>query len=262
MNQINKDAIAESFSKAAHSYDQSAEFQRIAGNLLLDKLPLCSVTPKNILDLGCGTGFFTRKLSSLYPNSEVIGLDLSQGMIDFCQERSAKELYLCADAESIPLASNSQDLIYSNLTFQWLDSLDRLLSEINRVLKPNGVLIFSSLVPGTLHELKQSWMQVDNFKRVNNFLAFEQWQEAMLNQPFTQIDLNVKSLVIEYDTALGLMRDLKYIGAGNLDGARTKTLTSPSKVKKVECFYQDYRLDNGKLPATYELLIGSAVKRL
>lgn len=266
MNNINKELIAASFSKAATSYDKAASFQRTSGRLLFDKASQIisdeGLKLKTILDLGCGTGFFTRKLSSEFTSSKVIGLDLSQGMIDFCKSASQLESYLCADAEDIPLEDSSIDLIYSNLTFQWLPSLEQLCTEVYRVLKPNGILVFTSLGTDTLFELKNAWEQVDSYKRINDFLDINDWQCALFKQFKKEDFLESKKVVVEYERAIDLMRDLKCIGANNLDASRKKGLTSPESIKKVESFYQQYRLENGKLPATYELILGAAIKRV
>lgn len=266
MNNINKKRIAASFSNAAKSYDKAAGFQRTAGRLIFDKaveiIAAENLQPKTILDLGCGTGFFTRKLSSQFSSAQIIGLDLSQGMVDFCKQSSQAEMYLCGDVEAIPLEANSVDLMYSNLTFQWLPSLEKLLSEVYRVLKPNGVLVFTSLGVDTLFELKKSWQQVDNHKRINDFLDITDWQNVIFQYFRNCQFLETKKIVVDYERAIDLMRDLKKIGANNLDASRRKGLTSPESIKKVEDFYRQYRMENGKLPATYKLILGGLVKRL
>lgn len=261
VNQIAKQDIADSFSKAAKTYDDAAFFQRIAGERLLERLAYFKLQPNTILDIGCGTGHFTRALKAKYPDAKVKGLDIAHGMIQYSQHVSSEEEYLCADALKMPLETNSQDLIFSNLTFQWIDELDLLFKELHRVLKPNGLLLFTSLGPDTLFELKKSWQALDQHKHVNDFIDMHHLGDAMLNAALLDPVVDSENVVIGYDKAIELMRDLKNIGAHNIDEKRNKGLTSPAVIKALELKYQEYRLSNGELPATYELIYGHAFAR-
>lgn len=261
VNQIDLQDLAESFSKAAKTYDEAAFFQRIAGERLLERLDYFKLEPKSILDIGSGTGHCTRALKNKYPDAKVTGLDIANGMVQYSQSVSKSEHYICADALKMPLETNSLDLVFSNLTFQWIDELDHLFKEIHRVLKPNGLLLFTSLGPDTLFELKQSWQQIDEHKHVNDFLDMHHLGDAMLNAALLDPVVDNESVIIGYDKAIELMRDLKDIGAHNIDEQRHKGLTPPSSIKKLEKEYVKFRLDNGELPATYELIYGHAFAR-
>ncbi len=261
VNQIDHKDVANSFSDAAKTYDDAAFFQRIAGDRLFERLDYFKLKPKSILDIGSGTGHCTRALKQKYPNAEVMGLDIAQGMVDYCRQQSTSENYICADALEIPLESNSQDLIFSNLTFQWIDQLDLLFKELHRVLKPNGLLLFTSLGPDTLFELKASWKSIDEHKHVNDFMDMHHLGDAMLNAAMLDPVVDNEAVVIGYDKALELMRDLKNIGAHNIDQQRRKGLTSPAVIRNLEKEYQQFKLANGELPATYELVYGHAFGR-
>ncbi len=260
-NQISKESIAESFSQAAKKYDESAFFQKIAGNRLMERLDYFKLQPKTILDVGCGTGYFTRQLKQKYFDAEVIGIDLANGMIDFCLGQSNSEQYICADALQLPLADNSQELVFSNLTFQWISEIELLFKELHRVLKPNGLLLFTSLGPDTLFELKQSWQAVDSHKHVNDFLDMHDLGDAMLSAALLDPVVDNEPVVIGYNKAIELMRDLKNIGAHNLDQQRNSGLTGPGVLRKIEQEYRRFQLGNGELPATYELVYGHAFAR-
>ncbi|MRX28619.1 malonyl-ACP O-methyltransferase BioC [Kangiella sp. HZ709] len=261
VNQIDHKDVANSFSDAAKTYDDAAFFQRIAGDRLFERLDYFKLAPKTILDIGSGTGHCTRALKQKYPSAQVVGLDIAQGMVDYCRQQSTGENYICADALEIPLESNSQDLIFSNLTFQWIEQLDLLFKELHRVLKPNGLLLFTSLGPDTLFELKTSWKSIDEHKHVNDFMDMHHLGDAMLNAAMLDPVVDNEAVVIGYDKALELMRDLKNIGAHNVDKQRRKGLTSPAVIRKLEKEYQQFKLSNGELPATYELVYGHAFGR-
>ncbi|NVJ67110.1 MAG: malonyl-ACP O-methyltransferase BioC [Gammaproteobacteria bacterium] len=261
VNQIEAQDIASSFSKAARSYDDAAFFQRIAADRLLERLEYFKLHPQSILDIGSGTGYCSRELKKRYPQAKVTGIDIAQGMIEFSRQQSNQEEYLCADALSLPLVSNSADLIFSNLTIQWIEQLDELFKEFHRVLKPDGLLLFTSLGPDTLHELKQSWQAIDDYKHVNDFMDMHHLGDAMLNAAMLDPVVDNEPVVIGYNKAIELMRDLKNIGAHNIDKQRKPGLTSPRALKQLEQEYQKFAMQNGELPATYELIYGHAFAR-
>lgn len=258
MNQIDKADIARSFSRAACTYDDAAFFQRIAGERLLERLQYFRLQPGNILDLGCGTGYFTRELSKRYPAAKVTGADLAQGMVEYCRVQSEQEEYVCADALSLPFETNSFDFVFSNLTFQWIDELPQLFEELNRVLKPEGLLLFTTLGPDTLFELKKSWAAVNDYQHVNKFIDMHHVGDAMLSARLSDPVVDSEPVVIAYHKAIELMRDLKNIGAHNIDSSRNHGLTSPRQLRELEQQYQLFQMDDGQLPATYELVYGHA----
>ena len=258
MSHLNPNDIARSFSQAAKSYDAAAFFQRIAGERLFERLDFFKLEPKNIIDLGCGTGVFTRELSGRFSQANVTGVDIAEGMIQWCQQQSSSEDYICADAINLPFEDNSQDLIFSNLAIQWVEDLPALFAELNRVLKPEGLLLFTTLGPDTLKELKQSFAAVDQQQHVNDFIDMHNVGDAMLQAQLLDPVVDAEPVIISYDKAIELMRDLKDIGAHNVDNRRDNGLMSPKKLRAVEKAYAEFKLDDGQLPATYELVYGHA----
>ncbi len=258
MSHLSSQDVARSFSQAAKTYDAAAFFQRIAGERLFERLDYFKLEPKNIVDLGCGTGVFTRELSQRFPQAKTTGVDIAEGMIAWCKQQSQSEEYVCADAVSLPFEDNSVDLIFSNLSIQWVEDLEKLFVELNRVLKPEGLLLFTTLGPDTLKELKQSFSEVDQYQHVNDFIDMHHVGDAMLQAKMLDPVVDAEPVVISYDKATELMRDLKDIGAHNIDRRRNSGLMSPKKLRAVEKAYRQFALDDGQLPATYELVYGHA----
>ncbi|WP_223668624.1 malonyl-ACP O-methyltransferase BioC [Kangiella shandongensis] len=258
MNQISSADVARSFSQAAKTYDEAAFFQRIAGERLFERLDYFKLQPETIVDLGCGTGVFTRELSQRFTQSSVTGVDIAEGMVQWCRQRSASEEYICANAMALPFEDNSVDLIFSNLAIQWLEDLPGLFKELNRVLRPEGLLLFTTLGPDTLKELKHSFAQVDHYQHVNDFIDMHNVGDAMLSAQLIDPVVDAEPVVISYDKAMELMRDLKDIGAHNIDHRRSNGLMGPKKLKAVEKAYRQFAMDDGQLPATYELIYGHA----
>lgn len=256
--QFCKSQIAESFSRAALSYDSVAQLQRDIGHTLLNRLP--SLSPEVVLDLGCGTGYFAPLLSKQCKPQQLIGLDLAQGMLEYaCQSRATTNtLWLCGDAEKLPLATNSVDLIFSSLAIQWCEDLPALFSEVARVLKPGGRFLFSTLGPDTLYELRQSWSRVDDFQHVNRFIGLSQLQ-TYAKQYLQEISLKQAHKILLYGQLRELTAELKGIGAHNISAGRYSGLTGKARVIAFKQAYEQFRRSDGQLPATYQIFYGEYI---
>ncbi|MFQ3266511.1 MAG: malonyl-CoA O-methyltransferase [Colwellia sp.] len=253
-NRVN---IAKSFGSATTSYDVSARLQRFSGKHLMPWLP--NRNDLTVLDLGSGTGFFTDLLAGTY--SQVIGLDISHEMLHFAKEhRNDKILWLEADAHKIPLQDNSIDFIYSNLVIQWFEPLDVAIHEILRVLKPGGLLMFTTLVDGTLHELKSSWKQVDDDQHVIDFKTVTELNTLFNNDKGKLVEQKCQDIVLEYQNVIHLARELKGLGANHLAQKKNRGLSGKDKWFKMTEYYQDFLEPNGIYPATYRLFSGLVVK--
>jgi malonyl-CoA O-methyltransferase len=261
MSVIDKKMIAQSFGKAAQSYDSAAHFQQWVGHQLLGKMP---VNPaQTILDLGCGTGYFFDSLKQHFPDSRYLGLDLSEQMLVHARTRclaadalASDDCFLTGDAENLPLRDSSVDLIFSSLAIQWCFDLPRLMGEVNRVLRPGGSFVFSSLLEGTLKELKASWATVDCKQHVNSFFLKDSYQVAAIDAGLEIHRLETELHVLRYDKLTELMRELKAIGAHNLNADRASALTGRQKLARLTSAYEIYRERRGQLPASYEIIWG------
>jgi malonyl-CoA O-methyltransferase len=216
-------------------------------------------TDLTVVDLGSGTGFFTDILASKY--QQTIGVDISNEMLTFAQENRSKEIsWLEADAYHLPFQDNSIDVIYSNLVIQWCDHLDLLVKEILRVLKPGGLFIFSTLLDGTLHELKSSWAQVDDEKHVIDFKNQEYLETVFDNGSCKLLEQKSQNLVLEYQNVIHLARELKGLGANHVAKEKGKGLAGKDKWNKMTNSYQDFQEPSGIYPATYNVYSGIVVK--
>ena len=171
-----KRQVAASFSRAAASYDSVAELQRAVGHELLGRLP-SHIAPQRWLDMGCGTGYFSRELRDLLPASQGVALDIAEGMLNHARPLGGAHHFIAGDAERLPLKADSLGLIFSSLAVQWCANFDAVLSEAHRVLQPGGVLAFASLCVGTLDELRESWRAADGLVHVNRFRTFEAYEQ-------------------------------------------------------------------------------------
>jgi len=265
---MSKKAIASAFNQAVPHYDEAALLQQEVGRRFIEQLPLFKISPNQILELGCGTGQVSHALTHHYPKASITALDIAEGMVKSTRERikapgfslwsRPKHHFLVGDAESLPFADNSFDLIASSLTFQWCRDLTRLFEEIQRVLTPGGLLLFTTLGPDTLKELRASWQAVDSGVHVNNFADMHDLGDAMLSGKLGDPVVDMEQITVTYEKAITLMRDLKAIGAHNMNHDRSRGLTSPKKLSAVSAAYEQFRMADGLLPATYEVIYGHA----
>jgi malonyl-CoA O-methyltransferase len=260
-----KHAIRAAFEASADRYDEVAFLQREVGSRLLERLHLLKKRPKQILDLGSGTGFCSEALASHYKHAHTVSLDLSEAMLHHTRNRFSRWQrfrrrpgFICGDAEQLPFADASFDMLFSNLTVQWCSDLQRTFSEFHRVLKPGGVLFYTTLGPDTLKELRASWAEVDDRVHVNTFLDMHDVGDAMLRARLAEPVLDTEHLTLTYRKSMTLMRDLKELGAHNINPGRSQGLTSPRKLKAVMNAYERFRQIDGLLPATYEVVYGHA----
>ena len=256
-NTLKRIKIAKSFDSASHSYDVSSRLQRFSGKHLMPLLP--NRNDLTVVDLGCGTGFFTELLSTRY--DQVIGIDISAKMLEFTKGNRSDDIRLVAgDAFKMPFQDNSIDCIYSNLVIQWCNPLDEAVKEVFRVLKPGGLFVFSTLVDGTLFELKSSWRQVDDDQHVIDFKTPEQLQHTLNAKPASLLYHHVDDVILEYENVMHLAHELKGLGANHLPNKRAKGLAGKDKWKKMMTAYEDFIEPGDVYPATYKLFSGVAVK--
>ena len=254
-----KKQVARSFGRAAATYDSVADFQRKVGRSLFDMLPLSPA--ETVLDLGCGTGFFYSQLQQKFSGARVVGLDLAEGMLQYCAANQKGD-WLCADAENLPLADNSIDLVYSSLAIQWCENNDALFAELFRVLRPGGQVFFSTLGPDTLHELRRAWSTVDNYVHVNRFTEKVDLLAAIQQAGFNkqQLLLTEQQVILEYETLRELTWELKGIGAHNVNSGRLVGLTGRKRMQTFIKGYEQQRNAKGLLPASYQVWLGRLIK--
>jgi len=143
---------------------------------------------------------------------------------------------------------------------QWCDDLDSVFSEFRRVLRQDGLLMFTTFGPDTLKELKQAWQMTDtDYDHVNNFIDMHDIGDALIRAGFGQPVMDMEIFTLTYDKAIGVLRDLKAIGATNANKQRNTGLMGKQRFAQMLNAYDELRnpVDN-KVPATYEVVHGHA----
>jgi malonyl-CoA O-methyltransferase len=259
---IDKTRVRASFNRAANTYDAAAVLQKQVREEMLSRLDLVKIAPLAILDAGCGTGHGSFGLQKRFRSAQVYSLDIALNMLQqtklqrpFLQKILNKQQLLCADIESLPIASNSMDLVWSNLALQWCNDLDAAFTEVSRVLQPESLFVFSTFGPDTLKELRTSTN--NGHTHVSRFIDMHDIGDALIRAGFSTPVLDVEHYTLTYDDVKGVMKDLKNIGAHNATQGRARGLQGKSFLQNLTQQYEQFRTNN-KLPATFEVVYGHA----
>ncbi|MFO1372783.1 MAG: malonyl-ACP O-methyltransferase BioC [Candidatus Competibacteraceae bacterium] len=258
---LDRSLLRRRFERAAARYDQATVVQREVGKRLLERLDLIKFKPAVIADIGCGTGAITAALLKKYRKARVIGLELAPAMVAAARRRAPwlRTLHgVVGEAEALPLATASCDLIFSNLALQWCLDLDQVFREFQRVLKPGGALLFSTLGPDTLTELRQSWTAADRYNHVNAFLDMHDIGDALLRARLAEPVMDMERLTLTYRDLSALLQDLKALGAQNASAGRAPGLTGKGRWRAMRNAYERFRNAEGLLPVTCEVVYGHA----
>lgn len=262
--QIDKRQARRSFARAAQEYDAAAVLQREVADRIVERLQYIHFKPATILDVGAGTGYCTSLLQRQYPGARIMALDIAQPMLAYARGKRSwwsrlrhRTDYICADAEALPLADSSVDMVFSNLTLQWVNQLEQTLREFVRVLRPGGMLLFSTFGPDTLAELREAWRAVDDYTHINRFIDLHDIGDAMLRSRLAEPVMDAERFTLTYPDVYKIMRDLKAIGAHNVTVQRARGLTGKNRFQHLVHEYEQFRRD-GVLPVSYEVVYGHA----
>lgn len=248
--QRKKQLVASQFSRSSHSYDGAARIQQYAAQQLCRQLPELS---GQWLDLGSGTGYAVKPLLK-QGAQRVTGLDLSEGMVAYSQQKLMHKPFqgIVGDAEDLPFIDQCFNGIYSNLMIQWSEQPHLLFAEARRVLKPGSVFAFTTLGPRTMHELKTAWQQVDPFVHVNQF-EDKQVLLTEFQQHFELLQVRQQEYVQMHNDLKSLLKELKAIGATNVNSGRRPGLGGRERLRKLDCAYRS-QSTSGQLALTYDLI--------
>ncbi|MDR6982953.1 malonyl-CoA O-methyltransferase [Rheinheimera pacifica] len=251
--------VAHSFGKACDSYLPAARLQQ---QVALDALALLPANKQgHLLDLGCGPGWIHPRFVSYC--SQFTAADLSAGMLaKAATQQLAPHLttnYVQADAQQLPLAAQNVDKLFSSLMLQWCAKPAAVFAEIDRVLAPGGRVVLTTLVDGTLAELKQAFARVDKLPHVNRFLPATAVIAAAESVSAINWQFEQRCYPLFYPDVISLARELKALGANQVAGRQSRGLTGKGYWQNLAAAYDSNRTTLG-LPASYQVLIISGYK--
>ena len=223
------------------------------GARLLERFDYVKLAPRRILDAGSGSAREARAFASRY-GSAVIALDYAlatlprRGFLERLAGRGA--LAVCADMARLPLAGESVELVWSNMALHWLNDPLAAFREFARVLAPEGLLMFSTLGPDTLKELRRAAGDA----RVHAFLDMHDLGDMLLAAGLQAPVMEMEVVRIDYASGVRLLDDLRSSGQTNARADRARGLAGRAFGARLR-----ERLA-GAQQATYEVVYGHAWK--
>jgi len=261
--------IRRNFTRAATGYDSVAVLQREIAARMLERLDYIKLDPGRVLDLGCGTGASLPALSERYPKAQVIGADFNPAMLGVAWTkrrrlgwqlpflRARKSALLAADAGKLPFASASIGFVWSNLMWHWLDDPLAALREVHRTMAVGGLLMFSAFGPDTLKELRACFPGDE--AHTHRFTDMHDYGDMLVECGFADPVMDAEVLTVTYPGFDDLLRDLRQGGGACALQSRRRGLAGRQAWRVARANYEQ-RADNGRLPATIEVVYGHAWK--
>jgi len=253
MKPLNFDkAVAQHFDRAATSYAQHDEIQRKAAHdLLCYANAVKPISPETIVDIGCGPAAETTRLESY--SQQYLGIDISREMLAQAQTLNPHLSWLQGHWTALPLANESVDWVFANLSLQWVDDLNTAFAEVYRALKPGGIATVNTLLPGTSSSLQNSWAEVDSKPHINNFSTLADITQATEAFPWLHKTFYTQDHVQHFSNLRALLTSIKGVGASLVKRDNSSGLMTKSKFQTLESAYETYRTSDG-LPLEWHII--------
>lgn len=243
---------------------------------MFDRLGLVKIAPQRLIDAGCGSGADLPLLQKTYPTAQILGVDAALPMLQVAQKpagrgSSLNQLIskllpakagvdlLCADFADLPLAHLSADLVWSNLALHWHPQPDRVFAEWRRVLRVNGLLMFSCLGPDSLRELRAAFAEADLDQHTLPFVDMHDFGDQLVEAGFATPVLDMETITVTYDTPQALLADVRALG-GNPLATVARGLMGRQRWQRMLAALERGRRADGKLALTFEVIYGHAFR--
>ncbi|NVE01053.1 methyltransferase domain-containing protein [Massilia sp. BJB1822] len=256
---------------------QPADFlRREVASRLQDRLAVVKVNPQRVLDAGCGMGADLANLQKSYAAAQVVGIDASEAMLAAARGQGARQSplnqflskllpakagidLLVGDFADLPLAANSVDLVWSNLALHWHPQPDRVFAEWRRVLRVDGLLMFSCFGPDTLQELRAAFAELDLAPHALPFVDMHDFGDQLVEAGFSTPVMDMEKITVTYDTPQKLLADVRALG-GNPLSTRRQGLIGRAAWERMLAALEKQRGADGKLKLTFEIIYGHAFR--
>jgi malonyl-CoA O-methyltransferase len=246
--------------------------RREIASRMFDRLALVKTAPRHVLDAGCGTGADIAQLQKSYPAAQVLGLDAVPAMLAAAGDTQAPRSFLsrllpakagvdlvAGDFGQLPLGPNSLDLVWSNLALHWHPQPDRVFAEWRRVLRVDGLLMFSNFGPDTFVELRAAFAAMDEKPHTLPFVDMHDFGDQLVEAGFTTPVMDMEKITVTYDTAEALLADVRAFG-GNPLATRRRSLVGRAAWQRMLGALEAQRRSDGKLGLTFEIIYGHAFR--
>lgn len=254
---INKETIRKNFSKCAAYYDRHCAIQTLCALELNNRLVDDKI--ETILEIGCGTGNYTKLLKDRFPCAKIKTIDISYEMVTAAKNKVSSDRieFVVNDAERIFLGEKF-DLITSNAVFQWFDDLESALLRYQGILNKRGRVLFSLFGSLTFFELNKALdVYLGEAADINSQKFFTQKTiEEILRKIFKKSCVKKEIFKENYGSLVQLLKQMKYTGVRG-EGVSKLRFWTPKKIADLEKIYKD---EFGGIDVTYEVFFCQGVK--
>lgn len=250
---------------------------------MCERLELVKIDPSGVLDAGCGEGADLSLLQNQYGKAYVLGVDAAPAMLSEARDRQMAALssvnrllakwlpgklgaargqgagLVCGDFSQLPLAAQAVELVWSNLALHWHPQPDRVFAEWRRVLKVDGLLMFSCFGPDTFKELRAAFAGVDTAAHALPFVDMHDLGDMLVNVGFSTPVMDMEVITVTYASPEKLLADVRAWGGNPLLTRRSALMGSRSWARVCQTL-EAMRRPDGLIPLTFELIYGHAFR--
>lgn len=263
---------------------ESAFLRREVAARMHERLALVRLAPQRVLDAGCGDGADLAGLQKRFADAQLVGIDASEAMLRAAGGlqssawaalngilgqwlpgrmrigKAAGQPYLIGgDFASLPFAAGSFDLVWSNLALHWHPQPDRVYAEWRRILRTEGLLMFSCFGPDTLKELRGAFRALDDRSHVLPFVDMHDFGDMLVEAGFSTPVMDMETITLTYDNVDKLWADVRAFG-GNPLATRRRGLISRAGWQRVIDVLENSRAADGRIPLSFEIIYGHAFR--
>jgi len=253
----NHQFIRNRFEQIAGRYEQHAALEQEVCTRLLERTVFNLNSPLQILDLGCGTGTGSAQLKRTFRKAQVVGMDTSLAMLSQVRRKSSMLRPLkavCGDIGALPFAARSADMVFSNLASYWCPEPMAMFAEFRRVMRPDGMLLFSTFGPATMNELGEAWAGVDEEVELPVFPDLLEIGNALVAAGFREPVMDREMIILNYPQLDALFDELEATGTSLLVHGWERWKTARMELKQAYA----PMLRDGKYPLSFEVVYGTA----
>lgn len=273
-------AVRRLFSRTARYADSQFLRREIAARMF-ERLALIRLAPQRLLDAGCGEGEDLLGLQQAFPEAQLMGVDASPAMLAAAaasgeQSRSRTQKLIgrflgrrppgmhaaalaCADFGRLPLPRASIDLLWSNLALHWHPQPHRVVMEWARVLRTDGLLMFSCFGPDTFAELRDAFAAHGLTGRVLPFVDLHDYGDMLVAAGMATPVMDMEKLTLTYTSVDKLLADVRAFGGNPLE-SRPRGLDGAQRWQRVRRTLEAARDSNGDIRLTIEVIYGHAFR--